>query len=466
MNKKQITLLMLISISVTIAFVLPKVIDDPLFTIKENSIESNLQVPQLTPSQLAEKQKYRLNSQELLAQIITIRDSLDARGVRKWGQFNFLESLKLIEIGDQLYLDTKYQQAIARYNLALERLRVLESTAEATLEASIKSGLKSILQGEVYKAQEYAQTAITIAPENPQATLLLRRSESLPKVLVHLRDATAHQNAGELDLAKRQYQLALALDDNFLPAKTELKKVNKTLLDRDFQSLMSLGWDKLEKNQFQSARNAFISAKTLDKSKISVDKALLQLETRKQQFEITKKMERARKLEMDEKWAQALQIYNDLIQLDGTLVQPRVKKINASIRSDLDRQTNAILTTPLALADKKTYEKAKVLLDNLLGIASNDVETSKLSGQIRDLEKLLEQSQTATEVILQSDGQTEVTLLRVSHLGVFARKTVSLRPGKYSILGARTGFRDVLIEFTVDIGSNNVPIDVRCSETI
>ena len=132
----------------------------------------------------------------------------------------------------------------------------------------------------------------------------------------------------------------------------------------------------------------------------------------------------------------------------------------------MDRQTNAVLASPLALANKKTYIEAKVLLDNLLGIADNGVNTQKLSGQIRDLEKLLERSQTATEVILQSDGQTDVTLLRVSKLGVFARKTVFLRPGKYSILGARTGFRDILIEFTVDVGSNNVPIDVRCSETI
>ncbi|MAH73742.1 MAG: hypothetical protein CBC09_06305 [Cellvibrionales bacterium TMED49] len=466
MSNKQIILFLLISTSISTAFLLPKLIEEPLYTIKETSIENSPQIPQLTPSQLAEKQKYRLISQELLAQIITRKDSLDLRGVRKWGQFEFLESLKLIKIGDQLYLDTKYQQAIAHYNTALDILRGLETTAEATLEASIKSGLKNILQGEVYEAQEHAQTAITIAPENPQAALLLRRIESLPMVLVHFREATAHQDAGELDLAKRKYQLALALDDNFSPAKAALKKVNKTLRDRDFQSLMSLGWDKLEKNQFQGARNAFASAKTLDKSKISVDKALLQLETRKQQFEVTKKMELASKLELDEKWGQALQVYNDLIQLDGTLVQPRVKKINASIRSDLDRQTKAILAAPLALSDKKTYIEAKVLLDNLLGIASNDVDTLKLSGQIRDLEKLLKRSQIATEVILQSDGQTEVTLLRVSKLGVFARKTVSLRPGKYSILGARTGFRDVLIEFTVDIGSNNMPIDVRCSEAI
>ena len=466
MNKKQITLLLLISVSICIAFVLPRVIEEPLFTIKENLIESNLPVPQLTPSQLAEKQKYRLASQELLAQIITTRDSLDSRGVTKWGESVFFESFKLIEIGDQLYLDTKYQQAMVSYNLALDRLRELEITAEATLEASIKGGLKSILQGEVYEAREHAQTATTIAPENPQATSLLKRSESLPEVLEHFQNATTHQDSGKLNLAERYYKLALELDDNFTPARTALKKVSKKIQGRDFQSLMSLGWDKLGKNQFQGARNAFLSARTLDESKISVDKALLQLETRQQHFEVTKKMELASKLESDEKWAEALHIYNDLILLDDTLVQPRVKKINALIRSDMDRQTNAVLASPLALANQKTYIEAKVLLDNLLGIADNGVNTPKLSGQIRDLEKLLERSQTATEVILQSDGQTEVTLLRVSKLGVFARKTVSLRPGKYSILGARTGFRDILIEFTVDIGSNNVPIDIRCSETI
>ena len=101
MNRKQLTLLTLISISVTIAFVLPKVVDDPLFTIKENPIESSPQVPQLTPSQLAEKQKYRLTSQELLAQIITMRDSLAARGVRKWGQVDFFESLKSTKLNSK-----------------------------------------------------------------------------------------------------------------------------------------------------------------------------------------------------------------------------------------------------------------------------------------------------------------------------------------------------------------------------
>ncbi len=52
-------------------------------------------------------------------------------------------------------------------------------------------------------------------------------------------------------------------------------------------------------------------------------------------------------------------------------------------------------------------------------------------------------------VRLTSDQLTTVTLYRVGDLGAFASKEVELRPGTYTVIGSRDGYRDVRQTFTV-----------------
>ena len=54
------------------------------------------------------------------------------------------------------------------------------------------------------------------------------------------------------------------------------------------------------------------------------------------------------------------------------------------------------------------------------------------------------------EVRLQSDGLTDVTVLRVGALGAFREKTLTLRPGSYVVMGKRSGYRDARKTLVVD----------------
>jgi hypothetical protein len=69
-------------------------------------------------------------------------------------------------------------------------------------------------------------------------------------------------------------------------------------------------------------------------------------------------------------------------------------------------------------------------------------------------------------VRLESDGQTEVTLFRVGRLGRFQQKALELRPGTYTVVGSRRGYRDVRLELEVRPGESPAPLVVRCSEAI
>jgi hypothetical protein len=69
-------------------------------------------------------------------------------------------------------------------------------------------------------------------------------------------------------------------------------------------------------------------------------------------------------------------------------------------------------------------------------------------------------------VELTSDELTEVTVYRVGQLGTFASKAVQVRPGTYTAVGSRNGYRDVRATFTVLPGQALPPIRVVCTEPI
>ena len=79
---------------------------------------------------------------------------------------------------------------------------------------------------------------------------------------------------------------------------------------------------------------------------------------------------------------------------------------------------------------------------------------------------LLALANTPIAVTLLSDMETEVILYKVARLGRFQEHRLELRPGKYTAVGQRLGYRDVRQEFTVSHESGVAPVTVACTEPI
>jgi len=67
---------------------------------------------------------------------------------------------------------------------------------------------------------------------------------------------------------------------------------------------------------------------------------------------------------------------------------------------------------------------------------------------------------------LESDERTEVTVYHVGRLGTFARRELTLRPGRYTVVGSRRGYRDVRRTLVVAAGGSGEPIQVRCEDEL
>ena len=67
---------------------------------------------------------------------------------------------------------------------------------------------------------------------------------------------------------------------------------------------------------------------------------------------------------------------------------------------------------------------------------------------------------------MRSDMQTDVVVYKVAKLGKFDQRELDLRPGTYTAVGSRLGYRDVRVDFVVKYGSKPPPVTIACTETI
>ncbi len=459
-------LIALTAVVLGVLLLLPHYVSEPWLAATTETPDSQSDTGVLTPSQAIQNKQFRSDAQSVLADIITLRTDLQERGAADWGRFEFNKAIDSIERGDNRYLDAHYAQAISDYNQALESLIKIEATAVTALAQALKVGFQSLENGAIDAAATAVTTALAIAPYNPKVLELASRAERLPRLMAQVQQAQQLLNAGQFDEAREAFLRALMIDKAHGPTQTAVGDLTRQLRDRDFKDAMSRGWGHLNERRFSEAEQAFNRAGKTYPDQKAVSQALEQLKIRRIQDQTREQIKRALIYEKEEKWQQALTIYKALLAADNTLTEPRVRQVNASIRADLERQVTALLAQPLILSDERQFARAEKLLTDLQGLLTDGRKAPRLVSQINALDSALKGAKIPVEIVFQSDGITDITLYPVQKLGRFIDKQLRLKPGYYRIAGAREGYRDVWVEFTVKGNSNTMPIDIRCRDVI
>jgi hypothetical protein len=65
-----------------------------------------------------------------------------------------------------------------------------------------------------------------------------------------------------------------------------------------------------------------------------------------------------------------------------------------------------------------------------------------------------------------SDDATQIAIPSIGFRGTFSRRVIELKPGKYTVVGTRNGYRDVRRDITVSPGDDVQTISVTCGEPI
>jgi len=133
------------------------------------------------------------------------------------------------------------------------------------------------------------------------------------------------------------------------------------------------------------------------------------------------------------------------------------------MRLNLDSRLKSIFAKPERLfADGPLDEARKVLAQATVVTPGGPV----LAAQIDQLDRLITEAEAEVEVMIRSDGLTDVVIYHVGRLGLFLEKRLVLRTGDYTATGSRKGFRDVRQTIKVRPSSGKTLFTLRCEEPI
>ena len=135
----------------------------------------------------------------------------------------------------------------------------------------------------------------------------------------------------------------------------------------------------------------------------------------------------------------------------------------AEDRERLHQQLDHYLQDPTRVYSDQPRANAEKLLESA---ANPPAAETRLAEKIRRLQALIVEATTPRTVTLKSDGLTSVQIYHVGRLGQFISQQLELRPGTYTVVGSRPGYRDVRQTLTVKPGPEQQALDIRCEETV
>ena len=416
--------------------------------------------PLLSP---AEKATARLDAQNALAAALELADALEARKADEWAATAWTAANARLADGETAYREERYPAALRAYAAATKRLQDIEQGIPDVVNDLVDDGERALMSTDGMAAQQAYERALALAPDDPRAQQGLARAKSLDRVLALLTEARGYETVGDAERARSAYREALTLDTQASEAAQALERLDRAREDKAYSRAMSAGYQALESQRFDVAKSSFEQASRLRPQSTEAANALNQTALRASAARIELALKTAANHERAERWTEAAGQYRAALAVDRNLDVANSGLARASARAAIDIELDKALAGAERLGDEAVYGQAQSLLDNARAVAAPG---PKLKRQIAALAAAIKHARTPVTVMMQSDGQTEVSVTRIGHFKPFAQQQLTVLAGRYTAVGTRVGYRDVRVEFTVDPAAPPPVVNVRCTEAV
>ena len=415
-----------------------------------------------SPFAEAQESALRREAQEVLQPLLTLQESLADRGAARWGEPSYQGALEKAAAGDTAYRERQFELATEQYQRALEQLETLESSLPELIDSLHGDVVSAIESGDVLTASARFDELAEMAPDDIRLLTLEERLVALPSVNASLEAASSAESASDLRTAVEAATSATRADPLHQRAQARLDELSDALTRERFTAAMTQGYGALNSGAFEDAETQFRSAARLLPGAPEPASALAELEQARTQRTLLDLKDLGAAAEDAERWDDALKHYKRALEIDALVLFATEGLERATPRADLDVRLEKIPEERDRLIDARIMGLAQQTLAEAEAVADPG---PRLQGQIAAARDTIGYAATPVSVSLTSDGYTDITLLRVQRLGTVAEQLLSLRPGVYTAVGVRTGYRDVRVKFEVRPGQTNA-VDVRCVEAI
>jgi serine/threonine protein kinase len=451
-----------------VIFILPGIVDEQRLSRSAESVAPKpTTISEVPEGDATEQDVADQGSRELadnaLADILQLDDRLRGLGVEVWGGADWASGRKMVVEGDEAYKDRQYGIAADVYRKALLQLQPLEARAGEVLAIALTDGQAAVLDGNQLLAIERFDLALLIDSQNSVARAGRERALQLDKVLLLMEQASQYEAVENFSNALKAYESALAIDSQWAAAREGRDRVRAVIDGNEYQVAMSTGYAALSAKNYSAARRAFETALRARKGDAAAQAGLAQLNSEQRLARILNLSREAESLQSQEQWAEAADRYASILKIDSTVLAASKGLDKSRARAELDARLRSAMGAPDRLSDDKIWQATQSLLE----YAQNTQPAGAvLTGQINELDRLLQRAQVPVKVVLESDNQTEVVIYKVGKLGAFQTRSIELKPGVYTAVGARSGYRDVRRNFRVSPEAGTQSIIIRCEDPI
>ncbi len=414
------------------------------------------------PFRALELRQAQERAQQKLNEFVDMQLRLEQElNVATWGEDDMTHIKERASAGDRLFLEARYDEAMAEYAAAVAEIEALIGKGDDLFAAAVADGRAALDERDHSAATAAFERGLAIRPNDPSAQAGAARAAKLPEIVALLRESERavlrddYDRAHDLLARVRRLDAATAgLDARIAEAAAERMAKRRAMN-------LSEGFTALRDGDHAAALAAFDKALQDNPD----DAAALAGRQQTEQSRILARIDRLREAALAaaqaEDWEAALDRYDEALAIDESLQFARDGKERVREWTTLVRTMNRVIADPDQLSSNREFAAAREVLER----ASAETDTGeKFAARLARFRDIVQRGAEPVPLVLLSDNATEVTIHKVGPIGAFARHELSLRPGRYVIVGSRDGCRDVRKEIVLSPGM--APVDIRCAERI
>jgi serine/threonine protein kinase/tetratricopeptide (TPR) repeat protein len=389
--------------------------------------------------------------------------ALDGRAAGVWGGKDYVdakaraaEATTALEVRD-------LQTATQRLAEANRLLGAVEDGAARPLTTQLAAGNEALRAGNTAAARQAFELARRIDEHDARPARGLSRTKAAEAALPLLAEASNAERAHDYARAARDYGKVLALDAANTAARDGLARSRAALGVDSYAKAVGTGFAALGAGRLEDARVAFEQARKINPNGYEARQGLERVNIALRGRDLGELRLRASAFEAAERWDDAVHEYDTALKIDPSLTFARQGRSRAAARAELAGRMQALIDDPQRLGSPGVHTEAAGLI--------RDAEAQQSAGPVMRslaarLAILLPEYDKPVHLALVSDNATQVAIPQIGTFGTFARRDIELKPGKYTVIGRRAGYRDVRRDVTVAPGQDVQTISVRCVEPI
>jgi tetratricopeptide (TPR) repeat protein len=403
------------------------------------------------------------DAEEFRSHWLQLQAMAEADEIGNWGGTEYTAIINQAAAAEQLLAGQQYQRAKEYFQQVADAVQSLQAARPKLLAEALAGGTDALSAENSDLATKFFTRALTLAPENEQAGRGLARARTLDEVLAVYQKGLKAEEQADFAAAEVEFSQAQQLDSDFLPATQALHRVQTQQKEVAFRQAMGKFLQALNSGKVAIAKTELNRAAQLHPQSSAVQNGNRQLQQLIIQQTLIRLQQEYRQLAASEQWQQAAKRCKQALKIDPQATFALSGLQEARQRLELEKRLQRILDHPERLQEQGPLQEARQTLAQAESVTGSNPE---LNSQRAAVKKKIEAATRQIPVFLQSDNITEVIIYRVGRLGTFKQRQVQLRPGRYTVVGSRPGYRDVRKIFEIHADDKQALLSIHCTEVI